>query len=469
MVHRLFTRRLDRLDLAVGAAIVGLALAISVTIAIGDRAGVGATILLPAGKVHTTTPVRIVFDEPMDTASVEVHFAIEPPTTGKFSWNGAQLTFTPSAALTADQTYEVTIRAGASSTRGRLVTNDVRWTFQVRRPRIVYLSPAVHERGSDVPNLWIVDSAPPYDARQLTFSQYEVIDFSPSPDGTQIAYAQESQDGSADLYLLNVDSGETRRVTQCAKALCQSPDWSPDGSRLVFERIELNRDLPQLDRGMARAWVVNLKDLSASPLLADPHALGKMPRWSPDGTQIAVYDQNLHAIAVYDLAGGTPKSIPTFVEETGTFEPTGTRYVFANLVQGTQGYFNVFSIADLAHPQGGIRSLNGRDLSPVADHQSAWSRDGKRLAVTRRYLDKPNTCDPQIYLVNPDSGEGQPLVVEGRYLHGAVSWNPAGDQLAFQRYPCTEPEAQPDIWLFDIASNTSQRIGRNGYMPRWMP
>jgi Tol biopolymer transport system component len=425
--------------------------------------------LLPAGKVHTTTPVRIAFDEPMDAASVESRFAIEPPIPGKFSWNGAQLTFTPSTGLIADQSYKVTIRAGATSARGRLLTNDLLWTFHVRRPRIVYLSPAVHERGSDVPNLWIVDSAPPYDARQLTFSQYEVIDFAPSPDGTQIAYAQEAQDGSADLYVLNVDSGETRRITQCAKALCQSPDWSPDGSRLVFERIELNRGLPQLDRGVARAWLVNLKDLSASPLLADPQVLGKMPRWSPDGTQIAVYDQNLHAIAVYDLAGGTPKGIPTFVEETGTFEPTGTRYVFATLVQGTQGYFNMFSIVDLANPQGGIRPLNGRDSAPVADHQSAWSRDGKRLAVTRRYLDRPNTCDPQIYLVNPDSGESQPLVVDGRYLHGAIGWNPAGDQLVFQRHPCTEPDAQPDIWLFDTASNTSQRIARNGYIPRWLP
>jgi hypothetical protein len=55
----------------------------------------------------------------MDAASVESRFAIEPPIPGKFSWNGAQLTFTPSTGLIADQSYKVTIRAGATSARGR--------------------------------------------------------------------------------------------------------------------------------------------------------------------------------------------------------------------------------------------------------------------------------------------------------------------------------------------------------------
>lgn len=459
--------RFDRLDVAVGAAILILALAIAITVTAGDRAGVGVTAMQPTGEAHTRTPIRITFNEPMDAASVASRFAIDPPVTGQFSWSGSQLTFKPSVALAANQQYTVTIRAGATSTQGRRLLEDARWTFRVAPPRIAFLAPAVQE--SEPPNLWTVDPAPPFVATQLTKSRYGLLDFQPSPDGTQIAYTEKGGDGTADLYVITMSSGAIQRVTNCVKAICQSPAWSPDGSRIAYERIELNRDLPQADQGLARAWIVSLKDLSSRPLIADSQRQGLIPQWSPDGTQIAVYDRSLRGIAIYDLTSGDRKLITTYVEETGAFAPDGTRLIYPQLVQSPQEYYNAFAMADLAQPQNGLRPLNGQDGAQVDDHQAAWNPNGKVLAITRRYRDQAIACGAQVYLLNPDTAETQPLVVDGNYGHGAISWNPAGDQLVMQRYPCLEQDAQPGIWVYDMSSKTLRQVANNGFIPQWLP
>src|SRR5262245_33610545 len=243
---------LDRADLGIGATIIILLAAIVGVIEAGDQAGVGVTTMLPSGEAHTTTPIRIVFNETMDTSSVESRFAIDPPIDGKFAWNGQQLTFKPSVALSADQTYTVTLRAGATSTRGRHLLSDVRWTFHVGRPRVAFLAPAVRDQQAEPANVWIVDPAAPFAVRQLTTSEDGVIDFEPSPDGTQIAFAQSTAKGGADLYVLTIDGGAVQQITNCVKALCQAPDWSPDGLRIAYERIELNKELPQVDQGVPR-------------------------------------------------------------------------------------------------------------------------------------------------------------------------------------------------------------------------
>jgi Tol biopolymer transport system component len=182
-----------------------------------------------------------------------------------------------------------------------------------------------------------------------------------------------------------------------------------------------------------------------------------------------VYDRNQHAIAIYDLTTGDSKLIPTVIEEPGLFDPTGQRLVYAILVEAPQEFYSSFALADLANPQGSVHALNEPDAPPVDDHQAAWNPDGKSLAVTRRYLDNRQVCGPQVYLVNPDTGDAQPLVVEGSYSHGAIGWNPAGDQLVMQRFPCMEQNAQPGIWVYDMQGKTLRQVAKNGYVPQWLP
>ena len=95
-----------------------------------------------------------------------------------------------------------------------------------------------------------------------------------SPDGRWIAFASVEPVG-ADLYLVEVASGEVRRLTDSPDSDLR-PSWDPSGQRLVF----------QSDReGMRRLWVLSLTDGSLAPL-TPPGMVASAPDWSPAGDLI---------------------------------------------------------------------------------------------------------------------------------------------------------------------------------------
>lgn len=462
--------RPDRFDLAVLVAVVGLLIALAFTLLMGDRAGVAVLAFAPDSSATVSSPIRVRFSQPMNAQSVEAAFHIEPQIGGRFAWAGDQMRFTPERAWTPGTAYRVTIGAGAQAVSGRRLLADAVYTFTVQLPRVVYLAPAVPGNIAEPVNLWLIDltGSPP---TQLTHSA-GIEAFRPAPDGSQIAYVQAGKQGSADLYLYDLVSGQSRRLTNCesVQARCQSPAWSPDGLRLAYERIELNPDLPDTDRDVPRTWLLSLRDLTTVPLLADTLRLGGVPLWSPDGQRIALYDPRQGAIAVYELSGGQSQQIPT-LDNTGeyAFDPMGTRFVYPQLVMGQARFTTEVEMVDLSNPSGGIRRLSEADGAMVEDKQPIWHPDGKRLAITRRALDGSGPNSAQVYWMDAQTGKTAPLVVDERYFHGAIRFDPTGRWLLMQRLSLLEPQPTPGIWIHDLETGELRQIARNGYLPQWLP
>lgn len=68
----------------------------------------------PSGYgASSDTSVRITFNRPMDTVSVEASFVIQPSVSGSFSWYGTTMTFVPSGPLFDQTYYSVTVGQGA--------------------------------------------------------------------------------------------------------------------------------------------------------------------------------------------------------------------------------------------------------------------------------------------------------------------------------------------------------------------
>ena len=156
---------------------------------------------------------------------------------------------------------------------------------------------------------------------RITNGEWDDITPAISPDGRRIAFAS-NRDGFWDLYLLDLDTGETTRLTDTPEYEA-SPSWSPDGLFLAFESyrqgnldifiqpldgsqpaIQLTND-PAADfspawspqgrqiafvstrSGDPDIWLYNLDDASQTNLSRTPDSTEGHPAWSPDGNRLA--------------------------------------------------------------------------------------------------------------------------------------------------------------------------------------
>jgi Tol biopolymer transport system component len=461
--------QLDALDRGVLSVVLILIIAL---IGVVARDGVGVLIAQVAPREMSVTAVlRLTFSEPMDAPSVEARLHLSPETDVRLTWSGTTLSIAPTHAWLPEVTYTLSLDSGARSQSGRLLLTPFKHAFTPRPPRVIYLAPAFSADSAQATNLWLVAPEQPFIARQLTRSSLNIEAFQPSPDGNWIAYAQPREGGTSELYVLDVASGESQRVTNCVavQAHCTAPDWSPDGTRLIYERTELNPALDPFDRDVPRAWLLNLRDLATAPLLRDTTRLGGTPKWSPDGLRIAAYDRNLSAIAIYELSTGARKLIET-LDDVGdyAFHPHDGRFVYAQLIQVAGRFSSALEMVNLDDPSSGIRRISGEG-SAVEDRQPRWTPDGSRLIFTRRVLDGSGVPSAQLYQLDLERETVAPILQDENYFHGAISLDPSGRYLLMQRVAVHTAQPVPSIWILELASGKLWQIAENGFLPRWLP
>jgi Tol biopolymer transport system component len=104
------------------------------------------------------------------------------------------------------------------------------------------------------------------------------LDYNPawSPDGKWIAFTSE-REGSADLYRIRTDGSGLERLTD-DPAFDDQAAFSPDGAQIVFVTTRAG--------GTANLWILDLQTHQAKPLTSGRGGDFR-PAWSPDGKWIA--------------------------------------------------------------------------------------------------------------------------------------------------------------------------------------
>lgn len=454
----------ERFDLAIAATTAVLMAAIGVVVARGDQIGIAIQSFGPQDSASGRSPIRLVFDEPVAPAAIDAHFAIEPPVQGKFVVSLNQVTFLPNLPMAQGQQYTVTVKAGIQSSGGRLLKHDLQWRFRVRAPRVAYLGPV----DSIIENLYLVDPASPDSPQELTQAKQGVLGYEPAPDGSGIVYMPLESNGTSSLYFWDAATGTSRLMYECKDAACSGAAWRPDGGAIAFERVELNSGTG-LSAGAPRVWVLDLSTNSARPLFSDNQRVGYMPRWSPDGTRLAVVNGADGAIVIHDYTTGQDKTIPALQGEFGPFSPDGNWLYFPKvLMVNDAGFVTHLVLVDLSSNLYVQHDLVP-DNDPSDDLEAAWLPDSKHLIVARRAEGSAGVDNPQLFSVDVASRAATPLVVDPTYSNSNLSVDPTGNTILFQRFPLDKPGARPEIWIYRLATKQLERVSPNGASPRWMP
>lgn len=185
------------------------------------------------------------------------------------------------------------------------------------------------------------------------------------------------------------------------------PDWSPDGTQIVFEERHSG--------GISR---INA-DGSGETMLAE----GREPAWSPVDARIAF--RNDEGIAVINVDGTSKKTLirhdfaygPNSYISSPAWSPDGQRIVF---VEHGDSMFIAPQLYTMDSDGKDARKLGQRSLAAFAD--PAWSPDGGSIAFMR---------DASLATVDTAGGAFTIIVHSTGYVYARPDWTVDGSTISF--------------------------------------
>ena len=293
------------------------------------------------------------------------------------------------------------------------------------------------------------------DITQITFFEGEGVVADPdwSPDGTQIVFGRHVGNERG-LYIINSDG---TGLTKIGPDDVFDPSWSPVNNRILCYGGE-NSELYMIDLD---------KDDTKKTTLAE-HAM--YPAWSPDGKKIVyyVYDDSNAPVPFNDpQCDGTGVSISIWVmnsdgtgktrlttDEDGhcsdpSFSPDGSKIVY------NRGFMHPGVPFLAKEPTGEIWVMNSDGSNKHAIyapgdskyylHQRAWSKNNE-IMFERIQWQKT----PQIWIMNSNGTNARCLLKPeegfGVFLYGDIAWDNTGTKIATTQWKSASEE-RPDIFM----------------------
>lgn len=464
------------------------------------QAGLGVRATVPAGGVSgigIQTPIAVLFDGPIDPASIVGALRITPPVDGDArvidlptdapvaiaptgspspvppatAPAGMVLAFTPAQPLAPHTTYTVELApvVRQEDDAGQVAAGRT-WTFTTGGPttsaqnQIAFLS----ARGG-VRNVWLMnpDGSNP---RQVTTELAPVAEYDMARDGRTMVYAI-----GGVVKRMRLDGADATTLT-AEDRFEYAPVLAPDGTAVLVGR----RDAAGEDLGY---WLVPLPGVPDAPAELQVLAAGAPPLGSTE-------------LAGDGLVAG-PGVSPW--NRRAAFDPTGRHLLLADAA-------GVVHLIDLlpGQPAGDAAPVAIALRPLVADSAPAWSRDAAAFALVARdpaatedgaWRIRPTGSAARLFpavgsvaiavhgglaaLVGPDRAHLGYTALDARapaalttapdLADRSPTFSPDGTTLLFGRVLVGDPTRSAGIWLVGLDGRDLRQLATDGAGARWLP
>lgn len=297
-------------------------------------------------------------------------------------------------------------------------------------------------------NLWKVAASGGWPV-QLTQSDDRQYGATWSPNGKWIVYQQDTGGNELwDIYAIPGNGGEVVNLTNTPDVREENPRWSPDGTTIAIgykPKSATVYDIALLDWTTRR--VRNLTNESSKD------KSWSLVAWSPDGKtifanrgEVGFTDADVYRIDVVSgkMTNLTPHNGKTLYSASSLSPDAGTLLVTSN---EKGGYQNVAMLD--------VKSRKLRWVTDVQWEASAgdFSPDSKSFTYT---INRDGRTD--VYLADRATGRSTTVAMpEGlNYFSGnPTAFSPSGDRLIAAHQSSTEPS---DLWVYDLKNRRPTQL-----------
>jgi len=283
-----------------------------------------------------------------------------------------------------------------------------------------------------------------------------------SPDGRYIAWVSD-RTGGWQIWVMDSDGKNQRQITQ-GNAIHAWPEWSPDGTRLVYW---------EHDEATGKSAIKTSKiDGSDIATIVESQGALDRPVWRPDGKYIAYAAQTGGS---WDIWVGSSDGKEHYrltseddMETNPKWSPDGKRLAYKVALFGdyplTIEYFMSF-------PNGFnspvIQGWNG----PQSIQMNDWSPDGRLITYTAEAVSYSSGEDKVTYLaVVGDTNGGYPVILSKDKTLGdrGPVFSPDGKRIAFWAW---DLNYRATLWMVNTDGTSLRQVTYAGFdmNPRWSP
>ena len=243
--------------------------------------------------------------------------------------------------------------------------------------------------------------------------------------GGIIAFVTDRNRGRMNLYLINADGSELTQIT-FSRYDEIAPSWSPDGTNLAYLVSKHDQlDLVILDLGSALSDPLT----DHSTLIVEDSVDASPPSWTSDGNMLiyaAYQGENLDLFAINSDGSDKKQLTQTNVSEKHpALSPDGTKLVFSSDLSGTFDLYLIenFNIPEFhSQPTVQLTFENGDELYPT------WSPGGDRILYT-----STENGNKDLRIIYTDGGNSV-TVSSSTADEWKASWSPDGNKIVYSYF-----------------------------------
>lgn len=267
----------------------------------------------------------------------------------------------------------------------------------------------------------------------------------PGMAASRIAFRRKTSDGGSDLWMVDSDGRNLRRLTRDS-TIVYSPAFSPDGGRIAYVSYR---------GGGPAVYETDLSTGETRTLSRQP-GVNLTPAYHPDGGRLLL----ARTVRTDGRSGGSevfeiqldPLCCARRLTDTSpgdalnpTYAPDGERFAYEATPLGEQQVY-------VQRVEGGGPGLISRYVYGERGSAAApdWSPTGRRIAY-QAWIDGRW----QVVTVNPDGSDRRVLTSEGS--NEEPSWAPDGRHLVFR----STREGYHALWVLDTVTGSLRRLVAN--------